>query len=151
MQNYYAPQQGADGSYLTPGREWEIEQVPQPLTVFGIMRGVSRLGLLTSLGLATTLGVRLFPLLIPAYCGVLAIALCGGAIYASLSRSTSVRMYALIIGLCLTVGCIAGSWDAVYAVMTDLSGRQWMWQAAIVGGALVALIAAERIFRGAQD
>lgn len=143
--------QPQNGQYITPSREWEIESAPKPITTLRAIKGVSRLGLLVSLSLTATLAVRVFPVFIPSYCIGLAVSAAAAAIYGTMARSTQTRMLVLIVGLCVLAGCIGGSWDAVYAVMTDTSGQRLGLQVGVVICSLVGAFVAERIFRGAKD
>ena len=140
------------GVYLVPSRDWELEAAPQPaqpLTFFGLSRGICRFGLLASGSLSVTLLVRLLPQLMPGYTLVLVAGLAVTAVFCTLSRQTGVRQAALLIAITIALGAIGGWWDAVYSLFE--SGDSLFWQCAIVVGVLVLVVVFDALLRRGGD
>ena len=140
-----------NGAFLVPGRDWEVETPPQPLTFFAIVRGISRLGLLFSIGLTTTLAARLIPGVLPGYLLLLGISATGCVIYASLSRRTSERIIALMFGAIVLFGVIGGSWDAIYGSLADSTGQKTGIQISIVGAVFMLTVGASLMFQRGRN
>lgn len=140
-----------DNFFLVPGRDWEVETPPQPTTFFGVIRGISRLGLLFSTGLSATLAARLLPGLLPGYFLLLGVSATGCILYASLSRRTSDRILALMLGAIVLFGVVGGSWDAIYSTLSDPSGQKTEIQVGIVGAVLLATVGFSLLLQGGRD
>ena len=140
-----------DPFFLVPGRDWEVETPPQPTTFFGVIRGISRLGLLFSMGLSATLAARLLPCLLPGYFLLLGVSATGCILYASLSCRTSDRILALMLGAIVLFGVMGGSWDAIYSTLSDPSGQKTGIQVGIVGAVLLGTVGLSLMLQGGRD
>jgi hypothetical protein len=145
---YYDPDNLNRGDFfLVPGRNWEVETPPQPMTFFSITRGISRIGLLFSIGLFATLFARLIPGAMPGFLLIVAIAITGCIVYVSLSRRTSERILAVMVGAIVLLGIVGGSWDAIYDLLADPSGQKLGFQVSAVAIALLMAVGISLLFR----
>lgn len=141
---------GSSNSFLVPGRgdrDWEVESAPQPHTFHSIVRGVSRFGFLFSIGLTLTLTARVIPGAIPGYLIILGISIAGCIIYVCLSRRTSQRIMAMMVGVLILFGVIGGSWDAIYLVFSAPTDQGWMNRISAVAASLMASVGASLLFK----
>lgn len=137
-------------SFLVPGRgdrDWEVENAPQPLTFHSIVRGVSRLGFLFAIGLTLTLTARIIPGALPGYLIILSISIAGCIIYVCLSRRTSQRIMAMMLGVLILFGVIGGSWDAIYLAFSVPSDQGLVARISAVGASLMASVGASMLFK----
>jgi hypothetical protein len=122
---FYDPRQLRKGNaFLVPGGDWEVEEAPKPLTFHDIVRGCSRIGLLFSIGLGSTLFARLIPGALPGYLIIVGIAIASCIVYTCLSRRTSERIMAVMVGVIVIFGIIGGSWDAIYGTMAEPTNQK---------------------------
>lgn len=144
----YDPRRLKQGnSFLVPGGDWEVEEAPKPLTFHDIVRGISRVGLLFLIGLGATLFARLIPGVLPGYLLIVGLAIVGCIVYTCLSRRTSERILAVMVGVIVVFGIIGGSWDAIYGTMAEPANQKFGLQATIPAVALLVAVGASLLFR----
>lgn len=144
----YDPRRLKQGnSFLVPGGDWEVEEAPKPMTFHDIVRGVSRIGLLFSIGLGSTLFARLIPGVLPGYLLIVGIAITACIVYSCLSRRTSERIMAVMVGVIVVFGIIGGSWDAIYGTMAEPSSQKLGLQISVPAIVLMAAVGASLLFR----
>jgi hypothetical protein len=124
-----------------------VEEAPKPLTFHDIVRGCSRIGLLFSIGLGSTLFARLIPGVLPGYLLIVGIAITSCIVYTCLSRRTSERIMAVMVGVIVVFGIIGGSWDAIYGTMAEPSSEKLGLQISVPAIVLMVTVGASLLFR----
>ncbi len=122
------------GSYLSQRKE------KPATTIFGYVRGVSRLGIIFSSSLAVTLAGRLVPSIVPG-CIILQVVAISGCMIAAFTSFKRDRLTPLLIVSLLIGGIAGGSWDGIQAGLSDRSGQNHAAQLGIGAAALCLVVA----------